>query len=94
MCLHAGDVLNHHAAGPYRESDARAYARAVLIPAELLDPGPRMLVDVPATAHWLGVPASELELEMTGADGGGRPRRRSQCDDRRFCRQRRSRRSA
>ena len=36
MCLYAGQILNGHWPGPYRERDARAFARNVLIPAELV----------------------------------------------------------
>jgi hypothetical protein len=31
MCLYAGAVLNHRLPGPYRESDAKAFAAATLI---------------------------------------------------------------
>jgi hypothetical protein len=37
MCLYAGAVLNGVLPGPYRDQDARAYARACLIPAEVLE---------------------------------------------------------
>ncbi len=37
MCLYAGAILNGRLPGPYRDADARAYARALLIPRELLD---------------------------------------------------------
>ena len=63
MCLYAGAVLNGHAPGPYRECDARAWARAKLIPAELLE-RPGAGLDVEAAAAWLGVPSTELRLEL------------------------------
>src|SRR4051794_31153391 len=58
MCLYAGDILNHLHPGPYREADARAYARALLIPEEVLDRA-RGPCKVKALATWLGVPAGE-----------------------------------
>jgi hypothetical protein len=43
--------------GPYTEADARHYARAVLIPSELLD---RPELDDNHVAAGLGVPVDEL----------------------------------
>jgi hypothetical protein len=57
MCAYAGDVLRGELPGPYRDDDARRYARACLIPAELLE---RPALDVDHTARALQVPADEL----------------------------------
>jgi hypothetical protein len=59
MCLYAGEILNHRLRGPYRDADARAFARALLIPRELLD---RRRLDTARTARDLGVPIRELEI--------------------------------
>src|SRR4051812_761960 len=56
MCLYAGAVLNGHVPAPYREIDARAFARALLIPPELLE-RPLPCPEQPAIA--LGVPVHE-----------------------------------
>jgi hypothetical protein len=57
MCAYAGDVARGALPGPYRDEDARRYARACLVPAELLE---RPALDVARTAAALGLPASEL----------------------------------
>jgi hypothetical protein len=57
MCLYARDVLTGEVSGAYGHEDACAYARAALIPAELLE---RPLSDARSTAAALGVPISEL----------------------------------
>jgi hypothetical protein len=57
MCAYAGDVLTHVLPGPYSDEDACRYARACLIPSELLD---RPMLDIARTAAALGVPAHEL----------------------------------
>jgi hypothetical protein len=75
MCAYAGAVLNGAAPGPYRERDARAFARAALIPAELLA-RPRELVEIDAVAMWLvSRPAScGLSSPMAAAGAGDEPR--------------------
>jgi hypothetical protein len=57
MCAYAGDVARGVLPGPYTEDDARRYARACLIPVELLD---RPELDVDRAAVALRVPADEL----------------------------------
>ena len=57
MCVYAGDVARGELPGPYTDADARNYARACLIPAELLE---RRVLDVERAAAALGVPADEL----------------------------------
>ena len=37
MCAYAGDVLAGRLRGPYSDQDARRYARACLVPPELLE---------------------------------------------------------
>jgi hypothetical protein len=57
MCAYAGDVLAGVLPGPYSDQDARRYARACLVPAELLE---RAELDVERAARALQVPACEL----------------------------------
>jgi hypothetical protein len=69
MCAYAGDVLRGELPGPYSDDQARRYARAALIPEELLEPGrqtPRR-ERLAATAEALGVPAAELEYAIADA---------------------------
>ena len=58
MCAYAGDVARGELPGPYTDTDARRYARACLIPTELLE---RPALDVHSAAPALGVPAAELQ---------------------------------
>ena len=37
MCAYAGDILSGVLPGPYTDDDARRYARACLVPLELLE---------------------------------------------------------
>src|SRR4051812_31152379 len=61
MCLYAAQTLNAQLPGPSRDDDARAYARTVLTPAELLErPGALAQLDADRAAAALGVPADEL----------------------------------
>ncbi len=62
MCVYAGAVLNRRLPGPYRETDARAFARASLIPNEILERGPHAW-NIDELATWLGVPKSELRAD-------------------------------
>jgi hypothetical protein len=57
MCAYARDVIVGELPGPYSDEHARAYARAALIPAELIE---RPLADVVRTAGALRVPVDEL----------------------------------
>ncbi len=57
MCAYAGDVLRGDLRGPYTDDRARMYARAALIPEELLE---RPCLDLARTAAALGVPTQEL----------------------------------
>lgn len=57
MAVYAGDVLSGRLPGPYTDKDARRYARAALIPAELLERDPRTLGHA---SHALRVPVDEL----------------------------------
>jgi hypothetical protein len=57
MCAYASDVARGVLPGPYDNADACRYARAVLVPEELLErPG----LDIDRAAAALGVPACEL----------------------------------
>ena len=58
MCAYAGDVLAGVLPGPYSDEDARRYARACLVPAELLE---RAELDVERAARALQLPACELQ---------------------------------
>jgi hypothetical protein len=57
MCAYALDVARGELPGPYTDENARRYARACLIPTELLE---RDNLDVPRAARALGLPADEL----------------------------------
>ena len=57
MCSYATDIARGVLPGPFDDVDARRYARAALIPEELLE---RPALDVDHTAAALGVPAQEL----------------------------------
>jgi hypothetical protein len=66
MCSYATDIARGLLPGPFDDVDARRYARAALIPEELLE---RRDLDVEHTAAALGVPAP-------GAASGARRARR------------------
>jgi hypothetical protein len=57
MCAYASDVARGVLPGPYDNATACRYARAVLVPKELLE---RRALDVDRAAAALGVPACEL----------------------------------
>lgn len=57
MCAYAGDVLRGELPGPYTDHNARTYARAALIPGELLE---RPCVNALRTSLALGIPLWEL----------------------------------
>ena len=57
MCAYARDVITGELTGPCSDEHARAYARAALIPNELIE---RPLDDVVHAARALGVPVDEL----------------------------------
>jgi hypothetical protein len=57
MCAYAGNVLRGELPGPYRDDDARRYARACLIPGELLE---RPTLDIDRAATALRLPTDEL----------------------------------
>jgi hypothetical protein len=75
MCLYAGQILNGHRSGPYRQTRARAYARALLVPAELHEP-PARAWDTNALAAWLGAPPAEIQLALATPRTPRRTRRR------------------
>ena len=57
MCAYAGDVLSGVLPGPYTDRNARRYARACLVPRELLErPG----LEPERTARALQIPVDEL----------------------------------
>jgi hypothetical protein len=57
MCAYAGDVLSGELPGPYTDENARRYARACLVPPELLE---RAGLDIELAAPALGLPVDEL----------------------------------
>jgi hypothetical protein len=57
MCAYASDVARGVLPGPYDNADACRYARAVLVPEELLE---RSALDIDRAAAALGLPAREL----------------------------------
>ncbi len=68
MAAYARDVLRGELPGPYSEQQARRYARAALIPEELLErPG----LDLAHTARALGVPVEELTHAAREHNEGG-----------------------
>jgi hypothetical protein len=66
MCLYAGLVLNGHVRRTYSDGDARRFARAKLIPAELAE---RPQVDPIRAAAALGVPVLEFLAAVAEARG-------------------------
>jgi len=76
MCVYAGAVLNGRVSGPYRESDARAFARACLIPAEIAERG-RTAWKVDQLSSWLGVPPDEFRVARRRCESRTRRRRSS-----------------
>lgn len=72
MAAYAADVLTAELPAPYSEHQARRYARAALIPEELLE---RPIPNLAVAARWLGIPCSELaeavrEHPLSTADAG------------------------
>ena len=57
MCAYARAVLAGELPAPYTEQNARRFAQAALIPAELLQ---RERINTPHTAAALGIPEQEL----------------------------------
>jgi hypothetical protein len=57
MCAYARDVITGELPGPYSDENARIYARAALIPGELIE---RTLGDITRMAGALRVPVDEL----------------------------------
>ena len=70
MCCYARDVMSGELSGRYSDGKARAYARAALIPEELLE---RPLADPRRTARALSVALDEL-LHAHGARESGASR--------------------
>lgn len=68
MCLCAIDVLTGALPAPYSEHQARRYARAALIPEELLE---RDQLDYELASHALAVPAAELQEAHRAHRGHG-----------------------
>lgn len=61
MAAYARDVAAGLLSGPYRDEDARLFARTCLIPAELLErPG----LDTERAAAALGVPSTEFKTQQ------------------------------
>jgi hypothetical protein len=58
MCAYAREVLTGGLPGPYTDEQAREFARAALIPDELLD---RDQLDIQHTARAIHVPADEFQ---------------------------------
>lgn len=74
MCAYARDVLCGALPGPYTDADARRYARAALVPEELVDieRWGQLGRNLDRAAHALGVPIGELELMLAEASSAGR----------------------
>ena len=72
MCAYAIDVATGQLPGPYRDQDARRYARYCLLApgsGELLE---REDLDVPRAARALGIPTDELRVEIAEMSLPGR----------------------
>jgi hypothetical protein len=67
MCLYAIDVLRGTLPPPYSQQHARRFARAALIPEELLE---RKQLDYQHAGPALGLPAAELQAAHLQAGGG------------------------
>lgn len=65
MAAYAGDVAAGRLPGPYCDQDARRYARACLIPAELLE---RPSLNITRAGVTLRVPAGELRAARRDHD--------------------------
>ena len=74
MCAYATDIVRGLLPGPYDHVDACRYARAPLIPEELLE---RQELDVDRAAAALGVPAHELRAARDERGTRAWPPRRS-----------------
>jgi hypothetical protein len=74
LCSYASDIARGLLPGPYDHEVARRYARAVLIPDELLE---RLDLDVDRAATALGVPADELRAARDEHCGPARVPRRA-----------------
>jgi hypothetical protein len=73
MCAYASDIARGLLPGPDDHADACRYARAVLIPEELLE---RLELDIDRAAAALGVPVDELRAARDDHCGpAGVPRR-------------------
>ena len=68
MCAYAGDMLPGELPGPYIDDDARRYARACLVPGELLE---RAELDLDQAARARRLPADELRAAREEDDRGG-----------------------
>jgi hypothetical protein len=73
MCSYATDIARGLLPGPFDNADACRYARAFLIPEELLE---RPELDVDRAAAALGVPADRLRAARAEHDAMPRRRRR------------------
>jgi len=60
MCAYARDVITGRLPGPYREDDARRYARWCLLAPGLGELLERPDLDAPQAANALDLPADEL----------------------------------
>ena len=74
MCSYATDIARGLLPGPFDAADARRYARAFLIPEELLE---RPELDVDRAAAALGVPADELRAARAEHQAWARGPRRT-----------------
>src|SRR5450755_1734092 len=74
MCAYAGDVLRGELPGPYADQRAREFARAALIPEELLE---RPCPDPQRTSIALGIPLWELTAGAPARKDQRKEQRRS-----------------
>ena len=74
MCSYASDIARGLLPGPFDAADACRYARAFLIPEELLE---RQELDVDRAASALGVPVDELRAARAEHQAFARGSRRT-----------------
>jgi len=81
MCAYAREVLTGQLPGPYTDHNARSFARAALVPAELADPDrlEHTHRNLEQTAHALKLPAAELAVHLADTTQAPAPSPQAAC---------------